>query len=83
MEAAGDEVSLIITDVEMPGMSGPEFARRIAERRPELPVLFVSGHDDVARSRRGVPPDAPFLSKPFTVAELVAATRRLLASQND
>jgi two-component system cell cycle sensor histidine kinase/response regulator CckA len=72
-------LDLMITDVVMPGMKGPELARRVAlERR--LPVLFISGY---AEELVDMPPDfeAPtaFLAKPFSPDQLVDAVRKLIA----
>ena len=69
----------MITDVVMPGMKGPELARRVAlERR--LPVLFVSGY---AEELIDMPPDfeaaTAFLAKPFSPDQLVDAVRKLMA----
>jgi two-component system cell cycle sensor histidine kinase/response regulator CckA len=70
-------ISLLITDVTMPGIDGPELARRLAARRPCLKVLLLSGYaPDPARLDRG----AAFLQKPFRPAQLVAKVRALLDS---
>ena len=70
-------IDLLVTDVVLPGMDGPELARRAVELRPELPVLFISGYTDDEILRRGLLQEGqPFLQKPFTpeaLAEKVAA----------
>ncbi len=72
-------IDLVLTDVVMPSMSGPELAAAIAELRPGLPVLFTSGYTDAEIFRRGLlAPDAAFLSKPFTAAGLVLAVQERL-----
>lgn len=74
-----DEVSLLITDVVMPHMGGPELARALRERRPTLPVLLVSGY-----SESGIPqdlmrtPGTIFVEKPFSTDALLGAVRELL-----
>lgn len=74
-------VSLVLTDVVMPGNSGPELAHRIEELVPHMPVLFTSGYPDGEISRRGLlEPGAVFLQKPFSPAALVAAVRDRLAA---
>jgi two-component system cell cycle sensor histidine kinase/response regulator CckA len=53
---AGQEgpMHLLLTDVMMPGMSGPQLAQRLARLRPEMRVLYMSGYSDDALIRRGV-----------------------------
>ena len=74
--AIGDEhaeqIDLVLTDVVMPGMNGPEMAQRLVVRRPSLRVLYVSGHDQETLGPLGVPAEGPaFLKKPFTMDTLV------------
>jgi FixJ family two-component response regulator len=62
----------LITDVRMQGMDGIELQRRIRLERPELPVIFVSAHqDDEARQRALDEGATRFLYKPFDGAELL------------
>jgi signal transduction histidine kinase/ActR/RegA family two-component response regulator/transcriptional regulator with GAF, ATPase, and Fis domain len=75
MRQNAGEVDLLLTDVAMPGMSGPELARAVREIRP-VPVLFMSGYAEKlshAADRGG--PNADFLAKPFTPDELVEKVR--------
>ena len=73
------EIDLLITDVVMPGMSGPVVAQKLAVARPGLRTVFMSGHIDDAVTRHGVlESKAPFLQKPFTLAELAAAIGQAL-----
>jgi PAS domain S-box-containing protein len=70
---------LVLTDVVMPGTSGPELVTQLRAARPELPVLFMSGYTDDVLDREVL--DAPrtgFIRKPFGSAELVRAVRELL-----
>jgi PAS domain S-box-containing protein len=72
-------IDLLITDVVMHGMRGPELARRIRERRPELPVLFMSGYPDDALNVGGDPDGGTaFLQKPFRVRALGAKVAEVL-----
>jgi DNA-binding response OmpR family regulator len=72
-------IDLLISDVIMPEMSGPEIAAQILAARPGLPVLFVSGHTGGALAHRGVlAPNANLLLKPFSPRALVAAVQKLL-----
>jgi PAS domain S-box-containing protein len=73
------EISLVLTDVVMPGRGGRELAETIEELRPGTPVLFTSGYTDGEIERRGLlRPDAAFLQKPFTPEALVRAVEKQL-----
>jgi len=68
-----------VTDVVMPGMSGPELAEALAARIPDLRVLFVSGYSHEAMAERGVlEPGRGFLAKPFTASALLERVRAVL-----
>ncbi len=78
--AAGERFDLLLTDVLMPGLSGPELSERVDALHGVLPTLFISGHTDNARLRRGdLPPHQRFLQKPFAPADLSRALRELLS----
>jgi PAS domain S-box-containing protein len=66
---------LLLSDVIMPGLSGPELYARLRERCPGLPVLFMSGYptDIMGTGATLVPLDLPLLHKPFRPADLLAA----------
>lgn len=71
----------LITDVRMPGMNGIELQRRIRAERPELPVIFISAHnDDEIRQRAFDEGATSFLYKPFDALELLEAIRVALAN---
>jgi two-component system cell cycle sensor histidine kinase/response regulator CckA len=66
-------LDLLLTDVVMPGMRGPDLADRIRERRPGLRVLFMSGYTDETVTAQGlVARGAHFVQKPFSAAALLA-----------
>ena len=72
-------IALLIADVVMPQISGPELAERLRAARPELRVLFTSGYTDDAVVRHGlVDRRVAFLQKPFTPASLAQKTREVL-----
>jgi two-component system cell cycle sensor histidine kinase/response regulator CckA len=75
-----DPIDLLITDVVMPEMNGPELARAIVDRRPEIKVLFVSGYAQEALHQQITESTGAFLRKPFALAELSKTVRSLLAS---
>jgi signal transduction histidine kinase len=75
----GDPIDLVLTDVVMPRMSGIELARRLEHERPELKVLFMSGHLDHPSLREGsLPAGSRLLPKPFQPKDLGAMVRELL-----
>ena len=70
---------LLITDVVMPGMSGPELAEQLRRALPALRVLFISGFTgDTLVSRGVVAEGLGFLAKPFTATALAGRVRELL-----
>ncbi|MCU1272063.1 MAG: hypothetical protein JWN74_3357 [Acidobacteriaceae bacterium] len=74
------EVDLLLTDVVMPNMSGPELVRIGRKRWPKIRVLFMSGYAD--DELQDLDPDAGFIQKPFTPAELTAKIAEVLAGRD-
>lgn len=71
---------LLISDVVMPTMDGPTMVRRVRERYPDLPVLFMSGYAE-EQLRRSIDLDVvAFLPKPFSVQQLAEAARDMLGA---
>ena len=73
--AQGQTIDLLITDVMLPGIRGPELAHRIQQAAPHVKTLFISGHTGQER----LPPGAQFLAKPFTLGALLEKVRETLA----
>ncbi len=81
LEVAGREpgpIGLLISDIVLPGLPGPEIAERLRQIRPEVKVLFSSGYPGDEVTRRGLPPDAAFVAKPFAPDDLMQAVSELL-----
>jgi DNA-binding response OmpR family regulator len=74
LDSHQDHITLLLTDVMMPGMSGLELSERARIRRPDLKVLCMSGYD----AYRGNHPGVEFIEKPFRPHELVAKVRQVL-----
>jgi two-component system cell cycle sensor histidine kinase/response regulator CckA len=73
---------LIITDVVMPHLSGPEFVRRVRKSNPEAKVLYTSGYSDHPLLQDDVLDGIRFLQKPFTADILTATVRKVLDTQS-
>ena len=74
-----EPVELLVTDVVMPGMSGPEVAKAVTAMRPGMHVLYTSGYTDQAIGHHGVlEPGIAFLQKPFSADDLTTKVRGLL-----
>jgi CheY-like chemotaxis protein len=74
-----ETIELLLTDVVMPGMSGPEMAQRIESIRPGTKVIYMSGYtDDTMLSHGILSEDTDFLQKPFTPLTLCAKIREVL-----
>ena len=74
-------IHLLLTDVIMPEMTGPQLARKIVPMRPGMNVLYVSGYiDDAFTSERIAGSKEAFLEKPFAFDDLARKIRDLLSS---
>jgi PAS domain S-box-containing protein len=72
-------ISLLVTDVIMPQMSGPELAQRLKEVRPEIHVLYMSGYtDDKLRDLSTPDSEVALIQKPFYTKELATKIREML-----
>ena len=72
-------IHLLLTDVVMSGLSGPELARRLLPVRPEARVLFMSGYTGEAIVHHGLAaPGIHYIQKPFAPEALAAKVREVL-----
>jgi len=77
-EAYQEPIHVLVTDVVMPEMTGPQLAGRLAPFRPDMQVLFVSGYPHDALAPYGLDLSANILSKPFPASELLRRVRLLM-----
>jgi two-component system cell cycle sensor histidine kinase/response regulator CckA len=78
-EAHPGPIALLVADVVMPGLSGPEVAGRLRATRPGTKVLFMSGFTTEVVFSRGLDPGDPFLVKPFRPDALVRKVQEVLS----
>jgi CheY-like chemotaxis protein len=82
LEAERD-ISLLLTDVGLPGVNGRALAEMARQRRPSLPVIFATGYGDSHEAfKEKLGPGMAVVAKPFEMARLAEAVRDLLP-QND
>jgi len=79
LSSTNSDIDLVLCDVVLPELSGPELGRCMSEMRRQVPVLYMSGYPGPEMVDRGlIQGEAPFIEKPFTPETLAAAVRRLL-----
>ncbi len=79
--ATGHRVDLLISDVIMPGMNGPQLYHRLRETQPWLRAIFMSGHTDSILVEHGqLPPGTDFLQKPFSREAFGERVSRMMAA---
>jgi two-component system cell cycle sensor histidine kinase/response regulator CckA len=81
LEKSDKPVDLVVSDVVMPEMDGPTLARELRIRNPGLKIIFVSGYAEDA-FQKSLPEHGQFafLPKPFTLKQLVAVVKEMLAA---
>ena len=78
-----EPINLLLTDVVMPNMTGRELAARLRKTRPDVKVLFMSGHAGAAIGRDEPPgADVQLIAKPFGPEELAARVRAVLGERS-
>jgi CheY-like chemotaxis protein len=73
-----DDISLLLTDISMPGMNGRELAHRLGERHPGLKTIFISGYDAALLTADCHDPNCAYLQKPFTLESLARKVREVI-----
>jgi len=71
--------SCLVLDISMPGLNGLELQKRVAADRPDVPIIFITGHGDVPKTVQAMKAGAvEFLTKPFNDDVLLGAVRQAL-----
>ena len=81
--AGPEHIDLVVTDVIMPELSGPELVRLLRRQRPDLVALYVSGYAGEALLDHGLSQDDAFLQKPYMPSVLIGRIRELLAKAKE
>jgi two-component system cell cycle sensor histidine kinase/response regulator CckA len=77
-ECERERVDLVLADVVMPGVSGPEMGARLKLLRPETKILYMSGYTADKIAHHGVlDPGTDFIQKPFTPKQLSGKVREI------
>jgi two-component system, cell cycle sensor histidine kinase and response regulator CckA len=78
-ESFGEQIDLLLTDVIMPGMSGPQLAEKVLGKRPQMKIVYMTGYtDDMVVQHRVLEPGVNLLQKPFTKIDLAVKVRATL-----
>lgn len=78
MAQHGNEVEIIVTDVIMPGMTGPAMIEKIIKQHPDVKVVFISGYaEDAFVDNYGAERSFNFLAKPFTLKQLASKIKEV------
>jgi DNA-binding NtrC family response regulator len=84
LRASDHEIALVVSDVVMPRMSGPELHQAARRNGAEAKFVFVTGYTSSdAGAWAGLDPAVPLLKKPWTIPELLEVVRKALESETN
>src|SRR5499425_3126564 len=71
--------SCLVLDLSLPGLNGLKLQKRVAVERPEIPIIFITGHGDIPKTVEAMKGGAvEFLTKPFNDEVLLTAIQRAI-----
>jgi len=82
LHGADENIDLLITDVVMPHMDGPDLVRHVRESHPGMKVIFISGYtEDAFRQRLDSDSEIHFLPKPFSLKQLAGKVKEVISGE--
>ena len=78
-----DTFDLVITDYDMPGMSGTQLAQRLFSLKPSLPIILISGREDATTAASGLPNIRQVVIKPYDKDDLAQAIYSVLIEKRE
>ncbi|MGC2413246.1 MAG: PAS domain-containing protein [Stellaceae bacterium] len=82
INSAAETIDLLITDVVMPHMDGPDLVRHVRESHPDMKVIFISGYtEDSFRQRLDSDSEIHFLPKPFSLKQLASKVKEVISGE--
>src|SRR6202162_170889 len=71
--------SCLVLDISLPGLNGLDLQKQVAVERPDIPIIFITGHGDVPKTVQAMKAGAvEFLTKPFSDEVLLSAIRQAI-----
>jgi len=82
--ATEKDYKIILLDIKMPNMDGIQFLERLRQKRPEVPVLIITGYPSIPNAAAAMRLGAcDYVTKPFTSEEVTRAVQRVLATRRE
>jgi two-component system, cell cycle sensor histidine kinase and response regulator CckA len=82
-ELHSGRIDIVVTDVMMPRVNGPELVKALLVLRPDAKVLYISGYpEEFIRKTTNLPSDDNYLQKPFEMRTLIARIKELLGPED-
>ena len=83
-KSGGPEIGCVVTDIRMPDVSGMDLLKQLSATRPDVPVILITGHGDIALAVEAMKLGAAdFLEKPFDDDALLATVRRAIDRRSE